>query len=98
MDVYVGIEGVNINASMGIPIDELKVGQQYKLTLNIKKAKDVQNNNLQINSEEMKVKSEPNQVAESQNNIAVSLPNMVTGSQLNHAIKGVIEPLSKKDR
>jgi hypothetical protein len=100
MDVYVGIEGVNISSSTGIPINELKVGQQFKLTLNIKKSKDVpnqpksQNNNL---DEHLNIKSETNgnHVPESQN-IAVSLPNLVTGSQLNHAIKGVIEPLKKE--
>ena len=33
MDVYVGIEGDNIKDNYGIPIEELKVGSQYKLTL-----------------------------------------------------------------
>lgn len=36
MDVYVGIEGVSINNSKSISIDELKVDNKIKLTLNIK--------------------------------------------------------------
>lgn len=44
MDVYVGIEGVNINSQMSIPIEELKSGSTYKLTLHIKKPKDQQMN------------------------------------------------------
>jgi hypothetical protein len=40
MDVYVGIEGVNIPGHKSIPLEELKAGSNYKLTLNIKVPKE----------------------------------------------------------
>ena len=36
MDVYVGIEGVNIRTDATISLDEMLVNGKYRLTLNIK--------------------------------------------------------------
>jgi hypothetical protein len=41
MDVYVGIEGVSISSAKSISIDELKVDNKIKLTLNIKAPQDL---------------------------------------------------------
>ena len=38
MDVYVGIEGVNIKPDSSIALEEILVNGKYRLTLNIKPA------------------------------------------------------------
>jgi len=41
MDVYVGIEGVNIKGDKGISLDDLMINGKPKLSLNIKPPQDL---------------------------------------------------------
>ena len=87
MDVYVGIEGQSINAGYVIPIEELKTGSNYKLTLNIKAPQGQDQSPMHKNGTSSALKSGENKneekntgrVDESQI-VAVSLPDMVTNS------------------
>jgi hypothetical protein len=87
MDVYVGIEGLNIRANYAISLDELQSnGKQPKLVLNVKE-------NLDTNHPSKNAAKDPSscspprehamqngKVPEESQVVAVSLPELVTSS------------------
>lgn len=87
MDVFVGIEGKSIPLDYSIPISELKIGSQFKLTLRIKKPQD--NGKLQNGAEVKTEVSEQPPAPQETQNIAVSLPNLATESQMENVINGI---------
>lgn len=90
LNVYVGIEGVNINPAYAIPVQELKTGQQFKLTLFIKQTDDINHKKIVDSNPEVAA------VVEESQQIVLSLPDMVTKSQFDDAITGIIKPIQKE--
>lgn len=72
LNVYVGIEGENISPGYAIPVQELRSGHQFKLTLFIKQTDEVNQ------KKEPEVAQAP--VVDESQQIVLSLPDMVTKS------------------
>jgi len=92
MDVYVGIEGQNIQSSKCLGVEEVtSANKQLKLTLNIKPQDKQAKPDVTMEKPAETVKHEQDSQM-----VAVSLPQMVTNSQFNSAIGNVTEPIKRE--
>ena len=111
MDVYVGIEGVNIGHDATISLEELGDVNKPKLTLNIKPQQDMQapaqiggisaSTSKQPQNTPMNTKSASNvpesaEKVEETQNFAVSLPPLNTESQFDHAVQDITVPIKRE--